>query len=215
MQILHYEIDENEGKNIHRWKRIVMQSIMDLTRELWTIRCRYIHAESVLTANQIQSQRARQLHEDNVHMREQFPIIDRHLLNKKDSYFSTASIDTIEVWEGRVKRALKLLNDVPKFQAILAAEFNFTKRAYIIPEEMDGDSTTIKKRKMQFRSNMDPTWHKRLKLTYTSRRSMTPKRHSTFSKRIRERRSGRNTGSCRCRSNNSIHLISIFNSEGS
>lgn len=87
IQMKHYEKEAKDGENIHRWKRIVVQSIMDLIRELWSVRCGYIHAETTMTATQILRQRTKQLHDDNINMRDRISVMDRHLIEKKDSYF--------------------------------------------------------------------------------------------------------------------------------
>lgn len=53
IQQRHYDGNEKNGENIFRWKRIVVQSIMDFIRELWKVRCGYIKAEAILASEQI------------------------------------------------------------------------------------------------------------------------------------------------------------------
>ena len=103
IQQRHYDKSNKNGENIYRWKRIILQSIMDFIRELWRVRCGYIKAESILTAEQILRQRTKILHDNNVHLKENIGILDRHLLEKKDSYFCTSSVDTLEIWEKKIK----------------------------------------------------------------------------------------------------------------
>ena len=143
---------------------------MDFIRELWTIRCGYIKAESILTAEQILRQRAKKLYDENVKLRDQIPIIDRHLLDKKNTYFMTSSIDTIEIWERKVKDALKQIDTVPTNQPSIAAGINSMRRDYVIFEDDMGEDTDRRKRKARFCSNSDHTWHKRLKMNYGFRR---------------------------------------------
>ena len=42
IQQKHHDRTEKKGENIYRWKRIVLQSIMDFIRELWKVESGYI-----------------------------------------------------------------------------------------------------------------------------------------------------------------------------
>ena len=155
------------------FQQIILQSIMDFIRELWKVRCGYIKAESILTADQIFRQRTKKIHDNNVHMREYIEIIDIHLLEKHEPYFRTSSVDTLEIWETKVKEALKNTINVPESQPTIGEMINSTRREYIIPNEENEDMRTYVKRKAHFCSNMDPVWYKRLKLSFGHNRAQT------------------------------------------
>ena len=165
IQQRHYDKSNKNGENIYRWKRIILQSIMDFIRELWQVRCGYIKAESILTAEQILRQRTKILHDNNVHLKQNIGILDRHLLEKKDSYFCTSSVDTLEIWERKIKEVLKHMDHVPESQPTIAATINTLKRNYIIHDDDNMENASVKRR-ARFCSNMDPVWHKRLKMSY-------------------------------------------------
>ena len=161
---------------------------MDFIRQLWKIRCGYISAESVLTAEQILRQRTRQIHDRNAHMKEKIVVIDRHLLEKKESYFYSSSIDTLEIWERKVKDVLKNIDNIPHSQPTIAATINTMRRDYIIREVEDEHAETGNKRRAQFCSNMNPIWHKRLKLSFGFKRTRTKmkaQRKNTVRQRFR------------------------------
>ena len=103
----HYTLNPVDGENIHRWRRMVIQQLFDVTKELWTTRCGYIHAEKTMTERDMLSHRTAQLFRDNHHLRDSLSILDRHLFDKDDKYFYTSSQATLELWETRVTKVLK------------------------------------------------------------------------------------------------------------
>ena len=139
---------------------------MDFIRELWKIRCGYIKAESILTAEQILRKRTQRIHDDNAHRKDSIGVIDRHLFEKNASYFYTLSLDTLEIWERKVKEVLKHVDTVPISQPTIVETVNNLRRDYIIPEVGDDSEGIRRKRQARFCSNMDPVWHKRLKLSF-------------------------------------------------
>ena len=62
IQQKHYNDNPKDGENIYRWKRIVIRLFMDLLRELWQLRCKFIHAETTMTAREMLSHRTLQLY---------------------------------------------------------------------------------------------------------------------------------------------------------
>ena len=104
-----YDDDPKDGENIFRWKRIVVRSFMDVYKELWQLRCGYINAEVILTEREMLSHRTLQMFLNNRDKKDMLSIIDRHLLNKQESYFRTSSRATLELWESRTKEALQLI----------------------------------------------------------------------------------------------------------
>ena len=105
-----YDSDPKDGENIFRWKRSIIRSFMDLLRELWILRCGFINVERVLTEKDMLSKRTLTLYEKNHHLKDMLPTLDRHLLDKKETYFRTSSKETLEIWEDRVKKALRMIN---------------------------------------------------------------------------------------------------------
>lgn len=118
-----------------------------------------------MTAEQILRQRTQRMYDENVHMRDNIPAIDRHLLEKNESYFLTSSVDTLEIWEKKVKEILKHIDSEPLGQPTIAAAINTMRRDYIVVDD-DGNLDDTMERKACFCSNSDPVWHKRLKLSY-------------------------------------------------
>lgn len=108
------------------------------------------------------------------------------LLEKKDSYFWTSSVETLEVLESKINQILKNIDCVPKNQPTMAAALNVIRREYIIPVEVDKD-TEVRKRKLRFLKNIDPVWSKRLKLTYSMKQK---KRTGNFRRTSNTRKAG-------------------------
>ena len=103
IQQKHYDANPADGECIHRLKRLVVQSSLNLLRQLWQLRCGFIHAESVLIERDLLSKRTLQLFLDKGHLRDMLPLLDRHLLDKNESYFRSSSRETLVLWEDRLK----------------------------------------------------------------------------------------------------------------
>ena len=72
--------------------------------------CGFINAENVLTERDMLSKRTHLLFIDNEHLRAMLPLLDRHLLDKQESYVRTSSRETLVLWETRLRKALKTVN---------------------------------------------------------------------------------------------------------
>ena len=57
------------------------------------------------------------------------------------------------------------MDHVPESQPTIAATINTLKRNYIIHDDDNMENANVKCR-ARFCSNMDPVWHKRLKMSY-------------------------------------------------
>ena len=79
IQWCHYKNTNNDGENIHRWKRMVVMTFFDLHKDLWRTRCGYIYAEKTMTEKNMLVQRTYRLHENNKHKRELISVLDRHV----------------------------------------------------------------------------------------------------------------------------------------
>ena len=190
IQQKHYEANPTDGENIHRWRRVIVQSFLDLLRQLWRMRCGFINAESVLTERDMLSKRTHQLFNDNEHLREMLPLFDRHLLDKQESYFRTSSRETLVLWENRLKKSLKTVNVRDNNQPQI--NFERTVRNMNVADNKEvrqnmlitngmvrlTNFITNAKRLRARRpiSNIDSSWNKRLKLTHKLQRLKKRKR---------------------------------------
>ena len=87
MQTDHYEHNKNDKQNIHRWHRLIIQGLCDISKNLLNTQCGFIHGERLSTRKD---------------KHEMFSIHDRHLLQKEHAYFFKSSTETLIVWEEQV-----------------------------------------------------------------------------------------------------------------
>ena len=182
-----YEGNLNDGENIHSWQRMVMRYFMDFLRELWAARCGYIHAETILTSHQILRQRTRNLDDDNVNRLDLLPVLDRHLLHKKERYFRTSSTETLEIWEKKLKKALKEINTVPKNQPILT-----TFLCPTIDDNTNTRVTRVQKRRSTY-LHPDPVWNKRICLSLSKNDTLSDDHKLTRRRKGRNCKKGQHT----------------------
>ena len=186
IQQKHYNDNPKDGENIYRWKRMVIRLFMDLFRELWQLRCKFIHAETTMTAREMLSHRTLQLYLENKQHTHLLPAIDRHLLDKEEKYFRSATKESLELWESRIKQALKKMDIHEKNQPCIPFAPIVTdrqvERAHIVIQKYNETDMTARlqvldnfirrarqlKRKHKI-MNADPTWNKRLRLTHTGK----------------------------------------------
>ena len=128
IQQRHYEQNLKDGENIFGWKREVMRTILNFIKELWNLRCGFINAERVLTERDILCRRTLRTFLEHKENKDLIPILDRHLLEKDESYFWKSSTETLVIWKGRMKNVLKSVStrDVHQpclpFQSIVSEE---------------------------------------------------------------------------------------------
>ena len=204
IQHTHYIKEPKDGENIFRWKSIIVHSLLELIRELWTLRCGFINAESILTERDMISKRTMAMYNENKHLKDMIPIIDRHLFDKNERYFYTSTHETLVIWEERAKKVLKQLgkrdDDQPVItNALTIRQPTYTRdpidanKQYLDPMEANlqrlGNFIANAKRLRRKRpiSNADTSWNKRLKLTHKnqSMRKRKPKRKYVRRKRRR------------------------------
>lgn len=113
------------------------------------------------------------MHDDNRHLLDRISAIDRHLLERDERYFLTSSLDTLEIWERKIKEAIKSIDEVHPNQPTIKEAINSSRKHYIVPNENAEVDEVGRRRKARFCSNGDPVWHKRLKLSYGYRRKHT------------------------------------------
>ena len=87
IQMTHYRDNPKDGENIYRWRRLVIQAMLNILKEAWGARCGYIMAENIVTEREMLKQRTYDLFLKNRHHLESTPLIDRHLFDKNESYF--------------------------------------------------------------------------------------------------------------------------------
>ena len=205
----HYESNKKDGENIHRWRRIAVQLLIDLLRDLWQTRCGFINAEKIMTETEMLSQRTAQMFRDNKHHRNMLSIMDRHLFDKEEKYFYSSNQATLELWEAKVKKAMKRIfhrdknqpqlkfnhevekdKGVEKIKPTNAEKINdveptFKKRLARIREFVSRTKNMRKKRKL---TNGDPTWSKRLRLTQSiaSRKKRRKSMYTKNEKKLKE-----------------------------
>ena len=53
----YYNTSASAKQNIHRWQRLVVAGIHEIMKELWSVRCGFIHGEGVCTAQELRTLR--------------------------------------------------------------------------------------------------------------------------------------------------------------
>ena len=150
------------------------------------------------------SKRTLTMHNENKHLKDVIPIMDRHLFDKEERYFRTSSKETLKLWEDRAKKVLKTIHERDKNQPMIlnAATTNTEihegnkdhhRGKYLDPIEANlqrlGNYIANAKRLRRKRplSNADASWNKRLKLTHRvqSMKKRKPKRRYIRRKKTR------------------------------
>ena len=116
----HYCANPNDKENIHRWRGLVIQAMMNILREIWGTRCGYITTEKILTEREMLRHRTFDLFNKNKERKDLLRLIDRHLFDKQDSYFFTSSREMLILWESRVNDALRHIETCEPTQPTLS-----------------------------------------------------------------------------------------------
>ena len=173
----------------------------DMMKDLWQSRCGYIHAEKTMTEKDMRSHRTYHLLEANKDKRQLVSVMDRHLFDKKASYFFNSNHDILELWEVKFMTAIRSINTIEHGQCLLPV-CRTQQIPRIIIQTLTRDSTMsitqrlerlgnyIQRAKNMCRkciiTNQDPVWNKRLKLTQRCQLKKPRRTNSNM------RRTGRN-----------------------
>ena len=168
---------------------------MDLLRESWQLRCKFIHAETTMTAREMLSHRTLQLYLENKQHTHLLPARDRHLLDKEGKYFRSATKESLELWESNIHEKNQpcipfapIVTDRQVVRAhIVIQKYNetdMTARLQVLDNFIGRARQLKRKHKI---TNADPTWNKRLRLTHTGKipQKRTIKRQYKRRKRIK------------------------------
>ena len=205
IQKTHYDSNKKDGENIHRWKRLVVKEFLELLGELWVTRCGYIHAEKTMTEHDMLSHRTLATFNKHKHQRDLISVLDRHLFDKKQTYFYKSTKETLELWELKVTIVLKNMKlrergqnciSFPSPQQNVVNDNSHPCRnssAPTIESRLQRLGEYITRAKMMKRrrriTNGDSVWNKRLRLMHkritNSKRDPVRKHHTKKNKRVR------------------------------
>ena len=154
-----------------------------------------------MTEKDMLSHRTYRLLEENKERRQLVSVMDRHLFDKKASYFFNSNHDILELWEVKFKTAIRSINTIEHGQCLLLvcrtqqipqiitqtqtrdSIMSISQRLERLENYIQSAGNIRKKRTI---TNQDPVWRKRLKRT---QRCQLKKRRRTNSNM---RRTGRN-----------------------
>ena len=108
LQQLYYDNTIRDRKfNVFRWENNVVESLWKLNHGMWVERCNLQHAESLATEETRKRKNAWSFCQSNKHKLTHLDPNDRHLVHRKSSFFESADMPSLEMWQNRLILALE------------------------------------------------------------------------------------------------------------